>query len=580
MDDQSNLANDFNIQLFIQNGAKSHYLFRLSKHYCLRYILFFTVVLMRIRGDILRTYQSIHTWTGIISGLVLFIGFYAGSLTMFKTEIEYWATPPSMHLSSIPIEKFDRLIVQATSTFDKAQHGFTLNFNQKLSPMTWYQQGGGRSIHLDSTINHATLSADGELMTQLSPTNELGELIDMLHRTAGIAGKVGHEDIGVLILGIAAVLYFLALVSGVIFLLPTLVKSFFALRTNKGVNRFWLDSHNLVGIISLPFHLIIAWTVVVFAFHDIFYGGLSIIYGDKPLFEPSKKSAIEYHVKQLPSISSYIKQVNELTDGYKIDALKFSGLSSVRPMVAISIINPKEMMRSNTGDIIYMNPYTFSVQYNSASADKNDNYTPIVVSFFSLHFGSYGGNLGRWLYFVMGLLGAFIFYSGNLLWLEKRRKKQPEQSKSNHFMASLTIGICLGSILGVVSTMLSSKWLYLANMPFNKSFIICYYTVFFTALLYSFTRGAARAAIHLQQLVALACLAIPMTSLLAKLIPNLALWNSSSSSDLIIDMTAFIFSGVFFYSAQKTRQRAYEGESNSIWTLPFERIEVTAEPNL
>jgi len=62
--------------------------------------------------------------------------------------------------------------------------------------------------------------------------------------------------------------------------LSTQTKSFFALIKNKGTNRFWLDSHNVVGIISLPFHLIIALTVVVFAFHDVFYDGLSLVYGD------------------------------------------------------------------------------------------------------------------------------------------------------------------------------------------------------------------------------------------------------------------------------------------------------------
>ncbi|XQF91454.1 PepSY domain-containing protein (plasmid) [Pseudoalteromonas espejiana] len=35
--------------------------------------------------------------------------------------------------------------------------------------------------------------------------------------------------------------------SGVIILLPTLVKTFFAIRKRKGPSRFWLDSHNLVG---------------------------------------------------------------------------------------------------------------------------------------------------------------------------------------------------------------------------------------------------------------------------------------------------------------------------------------------
>ena len=65
---------------------------------------------MKIRSDILRTYQSIHTWTGITTGLVLFIAFFAGSLTMFKPQIEQWATPPSQQLAPISSAQLDNLI--------------------------------------------------------------------------------------------------------------------------------------------------------------------------------------------------------------------------------------------------------------------------------------------------------------------------------------------------------------------------------------------------------------------------------------------------------------------------------------
>jgi uncharacterized iron-regulated membrane protein len=188
---------------------------------------------MKIRGDILRTYQSVHTWTGIVAGLVLFIGFYAGSLSMFEDEISHWATPSSHHLPQIQTERFDELIIKASSSFDKVQDGFTVNFNEESSPLTWSEEGGGRGLKLNHVVRHATLSAQGELISQVNESNELGDLIDTLHRTAGIAGKVGHEDIGVLILGVASILYFLAIVSGIIFLLPTLVKSFFALRKIK-----------------------------------------------------------------------------------------------------------------------------------------------------------------------------------------------------------------------------------------------------------------------------------------------------------------------------------------------------------
>jgi hypothetical protein len=334
------------------------------------------------------------------------------------------------------------------------------------------------------------------------------------------------------------------------------------------VNRFWLDSHNLVGIISLPFHIIISITVVVFAFHDIFYGGLSVAYGDKPLFERGETPKIEYTIKDLPSIASYIKEVDELTDGYQVQSMEFSELASPRASVGITLVNNKEMMRHNSGDFIFMNPYTYKVNFSSIPVKNNDVYTPLVASFFSLHFGGFAGDLGRWIYFVMGLLGAFLFYSGNLIWLEKRRKKQPIQSKSNRFMASLTIGVCLGSILAVVCTVLVSKWLYIIGAQINQSYLICYYVVFFAAVLYSFVRGAARSAIHIQQTLFIVCIFIPLTAMLTNTMPSLTLWSVNHYSDYIVELIALVFAGMFYYGGFKTKQRALHGEPNSIWSLP------------
>jgi uncharacterized iron-regulated membrane protein len=521
---------------------------------------------MKIRSDILRTYQSIHTWTGIFAGLVLFVGFYAGSLTMFEDELTQWATPSRYHLPQVEADQLDELIARAAASSDKVKEGFRINFNEDLSPMTWYEQGGGRRLTLNGVKVHASLSAQDELITQVEPDNELGNLIDLLHRTAGIAGKLGHEDLGVVVLGVASILYFVAIVSGVIFLLPTLAKSFFALRKNKGANRFWLDSHNLVGIVSLPFHFIIAWSVIVFAFHDVFYDGLSLVYDDVPLFK-STQSKETYTFDDLSSIATYLHKVDELTDGYHVEAIEFSGLTSPRPSVGFTIINTQEMMRNNTGDFIYMNPYTLAVTYSSIPMNEDEYYVSYVAGLFSLHFGGFGGDLGRWLYFVMGLLGAFLFYTGNLLWLEKRRKKQPRQSQSSHFMANLTVGVCLGSMLAVAATLLSSKWLYLANAAINSGYVWCYYLVFFAAVIYSFVRGAARSAIDIQLALAGICLCIPVTSLLATKVFNFNGPYSTNTASIMVELCACIFAIVFYYGAKKTKQRAYYGEGDSIWAL-------------
>lgn len=519
---------------------------------------------MKIRADVIRTYQKVHTWTGIIAGLFLFIGFYAGSLTMFKPAIEKWAVPKSQIIAQTPIDEIDQLVLKATHKFDKVKQGFIIEFNEYASSMKWYESGGGRGLRLDDELVHASLNENQQVETQQATKNVLGTLIDQLHRTAGIPGSVGHEDLGVLVLGIAAGLYFLALISGVIFLLPTLVKSLFSLRKNKGSGRFWLDSHNLVGVMSLPFHIIIAWTAVVFALHDPFYGGLSVAYGDKPLFERGEKSEHIYQRSELPKIKHYIDTVKTIAPEHTLKSLDFSGLDTTSPSVAIEVQTQKQMMRGGYSDIIFMNPYTMTVSYSSVLNEKSNAYTPIVKTFFGLHFGNYAGDLGRWIYFIMGLMGAFLFYSGNLLWLEKRRIKQPQQQKSSKVMAALTVSVSFGSILGVVATLVATKWLYLFTQVINTSYLYIYYCIFIFAIILSFVTSAAFAAIHLQRLIAYSCAGIPFTSLLLSQNSNAIEFTTSNIS---LNLVASLFAVFFYLAANKTKQRALTGDKNSVWAL-------------
>lgn len=412
---------------------------------------------MKIRSDILRTYQSIHTWTGITTGLLLFIAFFAGALTMFKSPITHLAVPENHVLPAISVGQYDELVQQATAQYETASNGFTLHFAPHQSPMhhspmTWYEQGGGRGLSIDSHLRQASFNEEGELVSVANQQNVLGDLIDQLHRTAGIPGKAGHEDIGVLVLGVASALYFIALVSGVIFLLPTLVKSFFSLRQKKGANRFWLDTHNLIGITSLPFHLLIAWTVVVFAFHDMLYGGLSLIYGDEPMFDRNGGSKQVYSVAELPPVERYFEAVGNMVDGYDIVSLTFADLATPRARLSIEVAGDGKLQRAAETDI-------------------------------------------------------------------------------------------------------------------NLGYINVYYGVFIASLGFAFWQGAAKSAIALQALIAATCLGVPLTTLFTVLFSHDTHWYFAGGT-LLVDGLALVFAWIFFAAARKTRQRAYQGEPDSIWFIP------------
>ncbi|MBQ4829488.1 PepSY-associated TM helix domain-containing protein [Alteromonas sp. CI.11.F.A3] len=55
-----------------------------------------------------KSYQQVHIWTGIISGLLLFICFVAGALTMFKAPLNVWA----MHDKRIAFTKDLHLVMK------------------------------------------------------------------------------------------------------------------------------------------------------------------------------------------------------------------------------------------------------------------------------------------------------------------------------------------------------------------------------------------------------------------------------------------------------------------------------------
>jgi uncharacterized iron-regulated membrane protein len=97
--------------------------------------------------------------------------------------------------------------------------------------------------------------------------------------------------------------------------------------------------------------------------------------------------------------------------------------------------------------------------------------------------------------------GAFLFYSGNLLWIEARRKRHKlVQPRSGKLMAQATLGVCLGCVAGVSAVFLANKLGPADQLPLWEA--RSYYAVFFGCVLWAFARPPARAAHELLTLCA------------------------------------------------------------------------------
>ncbi len=533
-----------------------------------------------MRSDIIRVYKTLHTWTGIITGMALFIAFYAGALTVFKEPIARWASPPSAGVAATPLSDTGILIQQVLQAQPKAASDFMIHLQDeehRLARMHWQEVPEGADEHdlLAPQDYAATLNADGDVHISQPGHTKLAEFIDTLHRVVGLPVDT---DLHRLIMGVISILYGLALISGVIVLLPTLTKDFFALRLGKkNLKRQWLDAHNVVGIASLPFHLIMAITAAVFAFHDPIYGIQDKLVHEQPIrsmfraSQPAPMPKVRDASELLP-VATLLQTVEGIAPEFEPTLLQYVRIDTPHAMVRVWGFDDRTFGSRAWGGFAVMNPFSGEVLSTDYMPGLQDTPNAFVSSFFSLHFATFGGEPLRWLYFLLGLAGAWLFYSGNLLWVETRRKKQrrdatlPAQRRDTWFMAAATVGVCVGSIAGISLTMVLHKWLaaYIDSQTLRLQGV--YYTVFFGFIFWAFWRGSARAAAPLLWLAALFTAAIPLTSLVAWLIPSLGLWAHASVATLGVDATALVGALCLAAMARATRQRVARGLPDSVWS--------------
>ena len=510
-----------------------------------------------MQSDILRIYRSLHTWTGVIAGLALFIAFYAGALTMFKPTLDRWASPADTTVPTVEADRLPGLVRSVLAQHPEAGREFMLHLNpaeNRPASLSWevrHAAPGTEEHHHGGPAQRmlAGLDADDTLVVQSSRPSPMAELIDRLHQTAGIPGGDGHDLVGGYVMGVVSIFYVLALVSGLIIFLPVIARELFALRLGKSVKRFWRDAHSLIGITALPFHLVIGLTAIVFSLHDFFYAGLQqTVYGDKPLFSfsrPGPGGEARDPREMLPP-QQLVENLAESAPEFRVTEMKYQNIFSEHARVWVMGEADGHMMRGGDFGFAILDPYSGAMISSDYLPGHQEGWVAAVTVFFGLHFGNFGGMTVQWVYFLLGIGGAFLFYSGNLLWIENRRRKE---HTGTAFLANATVGVSWGSVAGVAAAMVVGKWLHGYVEDSAMLYLWTYYSVFLSAVAWSFYTGAARALPKLLWLCAVTVWAIPLTGLLAWLFPSLPAWVHLHPETLAVEFTALVIGTLFAVAA-------------------------------
>lgn len=509
-----------------------------------------------MKAATLRLFLSLHTWVGLLAGMALFIAFYAGAITVFSHEIADWNRRGlSAETPRDPVGRSQQLLDDLLKQHPQAAESVYLVLPGEHGPQPsayWFEASSGASRRF-TFERKDTLKEDAF-------GQDFIEFIYDLHFTAGLP-----KPFGTYLFGVVCLLYGLALVSGVVLYAPTLVKSLFALRAGRNVKRLWQDAHNAIGMLSLPFHVIFAWSGAVLAlglillipFQYLVYNGKLLQLLERDFYGAPQVTAAHVAKPTLP-IAELLRRGHAAMPALEVEGVSLVNIGDAHARATLyGVVEQRRLNQLG------------SVTLNAATGALIDQVSPRTMTpgmvmlrgLQALHFGNFGHEAVKWLYFALGLAGAFLFYSGNLLWIESRRKRrQLDQPRRTRVMAALTLGVCLGCIAGVsavfVAGALAPGW----GRPI-------YYSVFGACLLWACLRQPARAGHELLCLCALTTALIPLAGWLGNGEWMLAAAWHGHWHRFFVDATALALAFAYWRMARATLVRGREGDPNSVWAL-------------
>ncbi|MBD9587635.1 PepSY domain-containing protein [Pseudomonas sp. PDM03] len=364
----------------------------------------------------------LHTWAGLIFGWLLFAIFLTGTLAYFKDEISHWMQPE----------------IPARSVTSEASLTVAQNYLQQHAPgaSRWLidlpdAREPGLSVRWQQTP--AKRGERGQFKEKLLDP-QTGAEVQGRATTGGEFFYRFHFQLqmpypwGRWLSTVAAMVMFVALISGII-THKKIFKDFFTFRPRKG-QRSWLDGHNAVGVLVLPFHLMITYSSLVIFMSMVMPASILAAYnGDARAFYDEvfpASTAPERADKpaQLAPLAPLLEKAREQWSGGRVGRLTVNNPGDANASVVL-VRDGADRVVHDFGSAVTFNGVTGQLL---GTTPEQSLPRAIAGSFYGLHMGHFAGPVLRWLYFICGLAGTAMIGTGLVIWLGKRQLKHAKSA--------------------------------------------------------------------------------------------------------------------------------------------------------
>jgi uncharacterized iron-regulated membrane protein len=358
----------------------------------------------------LRTWSTVHRWTSLICTIFMLLLCLTGLPLIFDHEIDDLVgdgiSAPA-HPAGTPMLPLDRIVDAARQKYP----------NEFVQLFVWDSDRPGLIRLVMAPVRSANREQYHRLVIDGRTAQILGEppidssvMAFILDLHAELFLGVG----GGLFLGAMALLLIGSIVSGVVLYGPFMRKlSFGAVRKDRSRRVTWLDLHNLLGIVT------VAWLLVVGA-----TGAMNTL--AKPLFDV-------WRAQELPRLLAPYRDTAIVMEPGSVDAAVETARRAVPDMELSSVLFPSTRFGSPRHYLVWTRGKTAltSRLFTPVLADAETGqlvsarglpwYLRALEVSRPLHFGDYGGLPLKIIWALLDLMTIVVLGSGLYLWFARSR---------------------------------------------------------------------------------------------------------------------------------------------------------------
>jgi uncharacterized iron-regulated membrane protein len=356
-----------------------------------------------------RRWSWIHKWSSLVCTVFMLLLCLTGLPLIYHHEIGHLlgndVEAPSMPADT-PRADLDQVIAAAKALYPNK---IMMYMSQELDePAIWNLTLGDHPN--DEQFKSIAIDARTAKFIAEPPIEGGGFMSLMFHLHvdlfAGIWGK--------LFLGFMGLLLLVAIVSGVVLYAPFMRKlDFGTVRHGRTARLRWLDMHNLLGIVTLVWALVVGTSGVINTLADV----LLKVWQFTEIAEMTRPYQGQPAPTRLASMQTTIARAEAAEPGMKVGFVAFPGTPFASPHHYGVYMHGDQALTSRLYKPVLVDAQTARI------TDRRQLpwYLKALLISQPLHFGDYGGAGLQFLWALLDVATIVVLGSGLYLWLKRGR---------------------------------------------------------------------------------------------------------------------------------------------------------------